>query len=148
MDKKPLSEFLETGRGERKIAFSSCFPLASSLLRGPDRQQERPELASPLCDLFRHFRHPKKGPIRSGEEAARGSRTVSDSDTQPRRPPRGLQKSMRVSAPDRSSPILCTECPFAGQNITPLPARLYKPLSQPLRFPALRCFHRNSLRTG
>lgn len=57
------------------------FPLASSLLRGPDLQQERPELASPLCDPSGHFGHPKKGPIRSGEEAARGSRTVSESDT-------------------------------------------------------------------
>lgn len=63
MDKKPLSEFLEAGRGERKIAFSSCFPLASSLLRGPDRQQERPELASPLCDPSGHFGHPKKGNV-------------------------------------------------------------------------------------
>lgn len=36
VEQKPLSEFLETGRGERKIAFSSCFALECakiSLLR-------------------------------------------------------------------------------------------------------------------
>lgn len=31
--------------------------------------------------------------------------------------PGGLQKSMRVPAPDRSSPILCAEFPFVGQNM-------------------------------
>lgn len=39
------------------------FPLASLLLRGPDRQQERPELDSPLCDPSGHFGHPKKGNV-------------------------------------------------------------------------------------
>lgn len=105
MEQKPLSKFLETGRGERKIAFSSCFPLASTtrgrkaqlrtfvrenllaspLLRGLDRQQERPELAFPLCDQRSRELERKSrddGMFRPVTyEAARGSRTVSESDT-------------------------------------------------------------------
>lgn len=65
------------------------FPLASSLLRGPDRQQERPELASPLCDQrSRDEAVNSEGTARNEGmfrpvtyEAARGSRTVSESDT-------------------------------------------------------------------
>ena len=136
VEQKPLSEFLETGRGERKIAFSPCFPPCFVVQIGSRSGQNwlllcviYPDISDTLKRQSGDLGVPKKDPIQSREEAVNNGRTtgsgerqqdrvrisnhpfwmvcsravpgcrmpllpgtVSESDTQPRRPPRGYRK--------------------------------------------------------